>query len=70
MLARPHPDFGDWCYSHRGNSQRLLDRQLSYRDAALEEDSSFSGMPPEFEQWCRTSRLPANLVRYYYRKQA
>ena len=27
-------------------------------------------MPPEFEQWCRTSWLPANLGRDYYRKQA
>ena len=44
--------------------------QLSYRDAALREDPEFSGMPPEFEQWCRTSWLPANLGRDYYRKQA
>ena len=50
--------------------QRLLDRQLSYRDAALREDPQFSGMPPEFEQWCRTSWLPANLGRDFYRKQA
>ena len=27
-------------------------------------------MPPEFQQWCRTSWLPANLGRDYYRKQA
>ena len=70
MLSRPHPVFGDWCYCQPGDSQRLLDRQLSYRDAALKEDPSFSGMPPEFEQWCKTSWLPANLGRDYYRKQA
>ena len=70
MLARPHPVFGDWCYRQPGDSQRLLDRQLSYRDAALREDPQFSGMPPEFEQWCRISWLPANLGRDYYRKQA
>ena len=70
MLARPHPVFGDWCYCQPGDSQRLLDRQLSYRDAALREDPQFSGMPPEFEQWCRTSWLPANLGRDFYRKQA
>ena len=70
MLARPHPVFGDWCFCQPGDSQRLLDRQLSYRDAALREDPQFSGMPPEFEQWCRTSWLPANLGRDYYRKQA
>ena len=29
-----------------------------------------SGMPPEFEQWCKTSWLPANLGRDYYRCQA
>ena len=70
MLARPHPVFGDWCYCQPGDSQRLLDRQLSYRDKALAEDPTFSGMPPEFEQWCKTSWLPANLGRDYYRKQA
>ena len=70
MLSRPHPVFGDWCYCQPGDSQRLLDRQLSYRDAALKEDPSFSGMPPEFEQWCKTSWLPANLGRDYYRRQA
>ena len=70
MLSRPHPVFGDWCYCQPGDSQRLLDHQLSYRDAALKEDPSFSGMPPEFEQWCKTSWLPANLGRDFYRKQA
>ena len=70
MLSRPHPVFGDWCCCQPGDSQRLLDRQLCYRDAALKEDPSFSGMPPEFEQWCKTSWLPANLGRDYYRKQA
>ena len=64
MLARPHPVFGDWCYCQPGDSQRLLDRQLAFRDAALKEDPNFSGMPPEFEQWCKTSWLPSNLHRY------
>ena len=27
-------------------------------------------MPPEFEQWCKTSWLPSNLGRSFYRKQA
>ena len=48
----------------------MLCRQLSYRDKALAEDPAFSGMPPEFEQWCKTSWLPANLGRDYYRRQA
>ena len=70
MLARPHPVFGDWCFCQPGDSQRLLDRQLSYRDAALKEDPEFSGMPPAFEQWCRTTWLPSNIGRTYYRNQA
>ena len=45
-------------------------RQLSYRDTVLGEDPTFSGMPPEFEQWCKTSWLPANLGRDYYWRQA
>ena len=48
----------------------MLDRQLAFRDAALKEDPNFSGMPPEFEQWCKTSWLPSNLGRSFYRKQA
>ena len=48
----------------------MLDKQLSFRDKALAEDPNFSGMPPQFEEWCRTSWLPANLGRDYYRKQA
>ena len=70
MLARPHPVFGDWCFCQPGDSQRLLDRQLSFRDAALREDTEFSGMPPQFEQWCRTTWLPSNIGRTYYRNQA
>ena len=70
MLSRPHPVFGDLCYCQPGDSQRLLDRQLAFRDAALKEDPEFSWMPPEFEQWCRTSWLPANLGRDFYLKQA
>ena len=70
MLARPHPVFGDWCYCQPGDSQRLLDRQFSFRDAALKGDPEFSGMPPAFELWCRTTWLPSNIGRTYYRKQA
>ena len=70
MLARTHPVFGDWCYCQPRDSQCLLDRQLSYRDKALAKDPTFSGMPPEFVQWCKTSWLPANLGRDYYRRQA
>ena len=47
----------------------MWDGPLS-RDQALAEDPTFSGMPPEFEQWCKTSWLPANLGRDYYRRQA
>ena len=32
---------GDWCYYQPGDSQHLLDRQLSYRDAALKADPEF-----------------------------
>ena len=70
MLARPHPCFGDWCFAAPGDSQRLLDKQLSFRDKALAANPTFSGMPPEFEQWCKTSWRPSNLGRRFYRKQA
>ena len=69
MVSRPHPVFGDWCYCQPGDSQRLLDRQLAFRDAELKDNPEFSGMPPQFEAWCRQSWMPANLGRDYYRKQ-
>ena len=69
MLARPHPVFG-WMYCQPRDSQRLLDRQLAFRDEELKENPEFSGMPPQFEAWCRQSWMPANLGRDYYRKQA
>lgn len=70
MLARPHPVFGDWCYCQPGDSQRLLDRELAFRDAELKDNPEFSGMPAQFVQWCRTSWLPGNINRPYYRDQA
>ena len=70
MIARPHPVFGHWCFCQPEDSRRLLDRQLNHRHQALKEDPQFSGMPPAFEQWCRTSWLPANINRPYYRNQA
>ena len=69
MLARPHPVFG-WMYCQPRDSQRLLDRQLAFRDEELKENPEFSGMPPQFEAWCRQSWMPANLGRDYYRRQA
>ena len=70
MLARPHPVFGSWCFCKPGDSQRLLDKQLSFRDQALRDDPNFSGMPPEFEQWCRTTWLPSHINQPYYKAQA
>ena len=52
MLARPHPVLG-WLHCQPEDSRRLLDRQLTHRDYALEADPSFSGMPACFfeETW-------------------
>ena len=70
MLARPHPVFGDWCCCQPGDSQRLLDRQFSFRDAELKDNPEFSVVPPQFEEWCRTSWMPADLWCDFYRRQA
>ena len=70
MLARPHPIWGDWLHVQANDMRRLFDRQLDFRDKALEADPSFSGMPPDFVQYCRLSWLPAHLSRPFYRAQA
>ena len=54
MFSRPHPFFSDWSYRQPGDSQRLLDRQLAFIEAELKDNPVFSGMPPPFEQWCKT----------------
>ena len=63
MLSRPHPCLG-WLYVNPGDSRRLYDRLCSFRDAELEKDPTFSGMPQAFIDWTWHTWLPANLHRY------
>ena len=63
MLSRPHPALG-WLFVNPNDSRRLYDRLCSFRDAELEKDSTFSGMPESFIAWTWHSWLPANLHRY------
>ena len=70
QLARPHPVWGDWLHVQAGDMRRLFDRQLDFRDKALEADPAHSGMPADFVTYCRVSWLPAHLSRPFYRKQA
>ena len=68
MLARPHPLWGNWLSCQAGDSQRLLDKLLVMRDQL--NDPEHVGPPPAFITYCRTSWLPANLPRSFYRAQA
>ena len=63
MLSRPHPCLG-WLHVTPSDSRRLMDRLLYYRDLAVEENPSFSGMPQAFVDWTWSGWLPANLHRY------
>ena len=63
MLSRPHPCLG-WLYVNPGDTRRLFDRLCSFRDAELEKDPTFSGMPQAFSDWTWHTWLPANLHRY------
>ena len=47
-----------------------MDRLLSDRDAALELDPTFSGMPQAFIDWTWQTWLPANLHRYEQQVEA
>ena len=55
-----------WVNATPERMQARKDRAKSWRG----DNPEFSGMPPAFEQWCKTSWLPANLGRDFYRKQA
>ena len=63
MLARPHLCLG-WLHITPADTRRVMDRLLRDRDAALEADPSFSGMPQTFIDWTWQSWLPTNLSRY------
>ena len=68
MLARPHPVLG-WLHCQRQDSRRLLDRQLTHRDEALEADPSFSGLPPLLIEETWVNWLPKAFDQPFYRDQ-
>jgi len=68
MLARPHPVLG-WLHCQPEDSRRLLDRQLTHRDYALEADPSFSGMPASFVEETWFNWLPKAVAKPFYRDQ-
>lgn len=63
MLSRPHPALG-FLFISPSDTRRVMDRLLRDRDAALEADRNFSGMPQAFIDWTWQTWLPANLHRY------
>ena len=63
MLSRPHPCLG-WLYISPTDTRQCLDRLLRDRDAALEVDPTFSGMPQSFIDWTWQTWLPSHLHRY------
>ena len=69
MLARPHPCLG-WLYISPADTRRVMDRLLAERDAALEVDPTFSGMPQSFIDWTWQTWLPSHLHRYEQQVEA
>ena len=63
MLARPRPCLG-WLHISPNDTRKVMDRLLRDRDAALEANSNFSGMPQSFIDWTWQAWLPANLHHY------
>ena len=63
MLSRPHPCLG-WLHVTPNDTRKLLDRLLKDRDAAIEIDPTFSGMPPAFIDWTWKTWLPNHMYRY------
>ena len=63
MLARPHPCLG-WLHISPNETRKVMDRLLRDRDAALDANSTFSGMPRSFIDWTWHTWLTANMHRY------
>ena len=53
-----------WLYINPADTRRLYDRLCSFRDAELDKDPAFSGMPQAFIDWTWHSWLPTKLHRY------
>ena len=51
------------------DSRRLVDRQLTLSDEALEADPSFSVMPPRFIEETWVNWLPKAVAQRFYRDQ-
>ena len=68
MLARPHPVIG-WLHCQPEDCRRLLDRQLTHRDHALEADPGFSGMPASVVEETWVNWLSKAVVQPFYRDQ-
>ncbi len=63
MLSRPHPCLG-WLYISPADTRHCMDRLLRDRDAALEVDPTFSGMPQSFIDWTWHTWLQSHRHRY------
>ena len=63
MLSRPHPCLG-WLDVTPNDTRKLMARLLQERDAAIELDPTFSGMPPAFIDWTWQTWLPSQMHRY------
>ena len=63
MLSRPHPCLG-WLHVTPTDTRKVMARLLQERDAALELDPSFSGMPQTFIDWTWQTWLPNHMYRY------
>ena len=63
MLSRPHPCLG-WLHVTPTDTRKVMARLLQERDAALELDPSFSGMPQTFIDWTWKTWLPNHMYRY------
>ena len=69
MLARPHPCLG-WLHISPNDTRKVMDRLLRDRDAALEVDPTFSGMPQSFIDWTWQTWLPSHLYRHEQQVEA
>ncbi len=61
-MSRPHPALG-FLSIEPNDSIKVMTKLLEFRDAELEKDPTFSGMPATFIAWSWGTWLPAALAR-------
>ena len=68
-IGRMHP-CANWLRTQGNDYERTMEKVLAFRDQAMLQDPSTSGLPPAAAAWFWSEQLPQLLQQPHYRRQA